>query len=140
MHPLAGASVRRLPVVGGNDDVTDTHQLSQQQHADVAWAVAHLVCSRHKELCAAAAQLHAALRVPFVVLPAVLPGLSLDAFKREVPLAQDTIYLEGRAVPEARLTGEHTRMYGSLRILQVISCADHYSIDAPYVRVRRLAV
>lgn len=65
--------------------------LTPQQHASIAWSVAHFVgpggwqeAPGAGELAAAAEALHAALRVPFRVAPLLLPGLSLEALMEEV--------------------------------------------------------
>lgn len=55
--------------------------LSQQQHADIEWSVAHFArgtpdAAAH--LAELGEQLHAAMAVPFRVLPLFLPGLALE--------------------------------------------------------------
>ncbi|KAG2454789.1 hypothetical protein HYH02_000624 [Chlamydomonas schloesseri] len=85
----AGAAAAAAPV------------LTQQQQADLVWAVGHYDWGH----CVAA--LAPRMAVPFTVVPQFMPGLRLEDFMAEVRLNRDTIYLEdgSKAVEESRLTG-----------------------------------
>jgi hypothetical protein len=110
-------------------------QLDRQQLADVAWGLAHFDAlewrcqqqqqqqqqcdgswqqQQQQECCRLplrwSGPFQAAMAVPFLVLPNLMPDLLLNDVTSEVTLSRDVIYLSdnsggSRAVPEARLTG-----------------------------------
>ncbi|KAG1660596.1 hypothetical protein FOA52_003027 [Chlamydomonas sp. UWO 241] len=92
--------------------------LSQQELADVAWALAHFGSAKKgRGGSSLAGEFEAAMALPFRMLPARMRDLRLDDFVKEVELRQDTVYLDGgeRAVTESRLTGWQSNVGASFK-------------------------
>lgn len=100
-HTLSTDTNSTTPVMhGGSHSTVQSHTEGNQQLVALRDALVRL----HGVLMR---RLHAALNVPFCVVPMALPGLSVGWFEGEVGLRRDTIWLDNgtRAVEESRLTG-----------------------------------